>query len=137
MKKTRKGLAAEGATGARAEAPPAPLRCRSKVWLERQGRIALSAWRIELLEAIAELGSLSHAAERLNVPYRTAWYKLKDMENSLGIRLLESQSGGAEGGGSQLTVEARDLIARFHRASAGLAELIEERFRAEFRDLMS
>jgi hypothetical protein len=51
---------------------------RSKVWLERGGQVVLSAWRVELLEAIEATGSLARAAERLDVPYRTAWYKLKE-----------------------------------------------------------
>jgi hypothetical protein len=51
---------------------------RSKVWLERGGQVVLSDWRVELLEAIEATGSLARAAERLEVPYRTAWYKLKE-----------------------------------------------------------
>jgi hypothetical protein len=51
---------------------------RSKVWLERGGQVVLSDWRVELLEAIDATGSLARAAERLDVPYRTAWYKLKE-----------------------------------------------------------
>ena len=51
---------------------------RSKVWLERDGQVVLSDWRVELLEAIEATGSLARAAARLDVPYRTAWYKLKE-----------------------------------------------------------
>jgi molybdate transport system regulatory protein len=112
------------------------LRCNWKVWLERRGKVALSEWRIELLEAIAETGSLVRGAERMAVPYRTAWYKLKDIEECLGVKLLATQSGGAKGGGSDLTPEALDLIARFRRVTAGLSDLVEHRFRAEFADLL-
>ena len=109
---------------------------RSKVWLERGGQVVLSDWRVELLEAIEATGSLARAAERLEVPYRTAWYKLKEIERRLGVRLLETQSGGADGGGSQLTAEARQMVARFRRLNAGIDELIAERFRAEFGALL-
>jgi len=34
--------------------------------------VVLSEWRVELLEAIDALGSLSRAAETLGIPYRTA-----------------------------------------------------------------
>ena len=112
------------------------LRSRSKVWLEQDGKVVLSEWRAELLEAIDETGSLARAAEKLEVPYRTAWYKLKEIEERLGVKLLETQSGGADGGGSRLTVEGQQLIRRFHRLGAGIAELVEERFRAEFGDLV-
>ena len=56
----------------------AALRARSKVWLERDGQVVLSDWRVELLETIEATGSLARAAARLDVPYRTAWYKLKE-----------------------------------------------------------
>ena len=115
--------------------PTAGLACRSKFWLERDGRLALSEWRVRLLEAIAATGSLAKAAERLGVPYRTAWAKLKDIEESLGVRLLATQSGGVDGGGSDLTPEAVELISRFRRITVGLAALVDERFAAEFHDL--
>jgi molybdate transport system regulatory protein len=109
---------------------------RSKIWVERGGEVALSEWRMALLEAVEETGSLSHAAERIGVPYRTAWYKIKDIEESLGVKLLDTQSGGPEGGHSELSPEARDLLARFRRVTAGIAELVEARFRAEFGDML-
>lgn len=132
-------MAGERARRARPRSAPrdsGQLRCCSKIWLERDGKVALSEWRIALLEAVEETGSLTRAAEKMDVPYRTAWYKIKDMESSLGVRLHATQSGGAEGGGSDLTPEARAVIARFRRVTAGLADLIEARFRAEFGDML-
>jgi molybdate transport system regulatory protein len=108
------------------------LRPRSKVWLEQDGQVVLSEWRVELLEAIEATGSLSAAAQRLGVPYRTAWSRLKQMEERLGARLLETQVGGPEGGGSRLTAEARDVITRFRRVVDGVAELVDRRFQQEF-----
>ena len=117
------------------ERPERP-RVRSKIWVERATDVLLSEWRIELLEAVAQTGSLARAAEQLGVPYRTAWHKIRETEERLGVRLLETESGGAEGGGSRLTDEARDLIGRFRRVTAGVADLVERRFRAEFGDLL-
>ena len=91
----------------------------------------LSEWRVALLEAVDETGSLAGAAERLDVPYRTAWQKVKEIEERLGVRLLLTESGGTAGGGSRLTDEAKDLIARFRRVTVGVADLVEHRFRAE------
>ncbi|HEY8475521.1 MAG TPA: LysR family transcriptional regulator [Chloroflexota bacterium] len=107
---------------------------RSKVWVEQEGKVVLSGWRVALLEAVEETGSLTRAAEKLGVPYRTAWYKLKEIESRLGVRLVASQSGGAAGGGSCLTPEGRRLVEGFHRVTAGLAEVVDQRFRAEFGD---
>ena len=111
-----------------------PLEIRSKIWIERRGGVVLSEWRVELLEAVDAHGSLSHAAAALEIPYRTAWERIKSMEAELGTRLLASESGGAEGGGSHLTAEARDLCRRFRRVSGGIQEVVSRRFAAEFGD---
>ena len=108
------------------------LMLRSKVWLELDGQVVLSDWRVRLLEAIEETGSLARAARALEVPYRTAWYKLREIEERLGVRLLDTRSGGADGGRSHLTAEAHELIGRFRRASAGIDEQLDRRLRAEF-----
>jgi molybdate transport system regulatory protein len=112
-----------------------PLEIRSKIWIERGEEVVLSEWRVELLEAIDAHGSLSRAADALDVPYRTAWERVKATEAELGVRLLESQSGGADGGGSLLTAEARDLCRRFRRVSGGIQEVVSRRFAAEFGEL--
>lgn len=110
----------------------APLEQRSKLWIERGGKVALSDWRILLLEMIGRTGSLSRAAEELGVSYRSAWQRLKESEERLGVRLVLTQSGGADGGGSTLTDVARDLVRRYHRFSDGIAELVDQRFKESF-----
>ena len=37
---------------------------RVNLWLERDGNVVLSLWRVRLLEALAETGSISGAADR-------------------------------------------------------------------------
>lgn len=108
------------------------LRPRSKVWLEVGGDVALSEWRVELLEAVEAHGSLTAAAQALGVPFRTAWDRVREMESRLGIKLLDTQSGGPGGGHSVLTPEAREVIARFHRIVDGIGELVDRRFQEEF-----
>lgn len=105
---------------------------RSKCWVEADGELVLSDWRVDLLCAVDELGSLSAAAERFEVAYRVAWGKIKEIEARLGYALLEGHSGGAGGGGTQLTPAGRELVERYNRFRAGLTELIEQRFRDEF-----
>jgi molybdate transport system regulatory protein len=113
-----------------------PLEIRSKIWIERRGRgnVVLSEWRVELLEAIDAHGSLSRAAEALDIPYRTAWERVKATEGEIGFRLLDSESGGLDGGGSSLTPQARELCRRFRRISGGIQEVVSRRFAVEFGD---
>ena len=108
---------------------------RLKIWLEGQdGLVALSDWRVGLLDAIARHGSLVGAARELGVPHRTAWQRLREMEERLGTRLVEASSGGATGGESHLTPAAQDLMRRFEALRAGLDEQVAERFRLHFGD---
>jgi molybdate transport system regulatory protein len=114
------------------------VRPRLKLWIETDnGEVALSEWRITLLQAVAQHGSLVAAARALGVPHRTAWQRVQEMEKSLGVRLLETTSGGASGGWSRLSPAAEDLIRRYEALRAGLDDLVGERFRDGFRDLSS
>ncbi len=46
------------------------------LWIEKDGKVVLSAWRVQLLEAIEAAGSISAAAEQMRLPYRRAWEKV-------------------------------------------------------------
>lgn len=48
--------------------------------------------------------------------------------------LLITETGGADGGRSRLTSQARELIRRFHRVADGLHEQATARFSDVFRD---
>jgi molybdate transport system regulatory protein len=105
-----------------------------KVWVDSDGEVALSEWRIALLEKVELCGSLAEAARQLDIPYRTAWYKLREMQAALGCVVLVGRSGGASHGGMVLTERAREAIRRYRRVTSGLEELIAERFAREFAD---
>src|SRR5438874_709636 len=104
-----------------------------KVWIEAQdGRVVLSEWRVALLEAVGRHGSLSAAARELGVPHRTAWQRVREMEERLGMKLVDASSGGARGGTSRLTQAAQEVIDSYHRMRSGLDEQVRERFLEAF-----
>jgi molybdate transport system regulatory protein len=88
---------------------------RLNVWFEREGEVVTSRWRVRLLESIDREGSISAGARAMDVPYRVAWQKVHEMEERLGLRLLETQTGGTEGGGARLTEDGRDHVERMRR----------------------
>ena len=61
------------------------MRMRCNFWIEVEGEVALSGWRVALLEAVEETGSISAAAGRLNVHFRVAWRKLQEQSDKNGI----------------------------------------------------
>lgn len=94
------------------------LRVRTKVWVERaDGEVVISDFRARLLEEIERRGSVAAAARDLDLPYRTAWKKLQEMEHAAGASLLETASGGAEGGTTHLTPTATELLRAFRELS--------------------
>ncbi len=107
---------------------------RSKVWIEHEGEVVVSDWRIALLEAVAATGSLAAAARGMKVPYRTAWQKLKAMETQCGMPLVIAVSGGEGGGTSHLTPQACELIQRFHTITQGVQEEVAARFDRVLRE---
>jgi len=109
-----------------------PMEPRVNLWIEIDGQVVLSRWRIKLLTAVAETGSISAAAERMGVPYRRAWEKIHEMEQRLETPLLDTQTGGPGGGGASLTSAAQDYIARFRRFSAGIDLYVQQQFQEAF-----
>jgi molybdate transport system regulatory protein len=109
-----------------------PLAPHLNLWVERDGRVVVSRWRVRLLEAIAETGSISAAANLLGVQYRLAWDRLQEMEEGLGAPLVERRVGGAGGGGARLTEAGADLVARFNRLAAQVDESLTDSFAEVF-----
>ncbi|MBU1226785.1 MAG: LysR family transcriptional regulator [Actinobacteria bacterium] len=105
---------------------------RFNLWIEAGGEVAASRWRMELLSAIEEHGSITAGAREMGVPYRVAWQKVHEMEERLGMQLLETQTGGAEGGGARLTEAGREHVGRMRafcdRADRAIREIYSETF---------
>ena len=87
---------------------------------------------MELLRAVAACGSISAAAEQLDVPYRTAWQKIHEMETRLGRRLVETQTGGHHGGGARLTPAAEHYVEQFERFAHDMERFVADSFAAHF-----
>jgi len=85
---------------------------------------------VELLRGVDEHGSIHRAAEELGRSYARMQQRIVDLEDAVGP-LVERQRGGADGGGSDLTENARSLLTRFDRletAFAGVASVEESVF---------
>ncbi|RME50616.1 MAG: LysR family transcriptional regulator [Caldilineae bacterium] len=104
------------------------MQVKSNIWLEIEGQVILSRWRMRLLQAIQETGSISKAAEMMNVPYRRAWEKIHQSEAGLGVKLVETQIGGSGGGGAHLTPECLTLMDKYAQLTRGINTSLQQRF---------
>ena len=87
---------------------------------------------IRLLECIEQEQSLQKGAARAEVSYSNAWLTLNRMEEALGSRLVERKLGGATGGGSSLTQDGLQWVARYRRLEQQLGEALFEIQHKEF-----
>jgi molybdate transport system regulatory protein len=106
---------------------------RQKLWLEQDGRLVMSDYRLRLLLLVAETGSLARAASAMGLSYRRAWGKVKELEANLGLPLVQSEVGGAGGGHTALTAEGAELVRAYQRFQERLAGALEQAFDEELR----
>ena len=84
--------------------------------------IAVGPGKIALLEAIAECGSISAAARRLEMSYRRAWLLVDELNRSLARPATRTAQGGERGGGASLTPAGVALLRHYRQAERdGLA----------------
>ena len=99
-----------------------------KLWIEKKGLLVLSDYRVQLLQHVAETGSLAQAAERMGLSYRRAWGKIKEIERNLGVRLVQSEVGGRGGGATRLTPEGERLLALYRRFRRAVESDLDREF---------
>jgi molybdate transport system regulatory protein len=106
---------------------------RSKIWIEVDGEPVFGRGRRFLLEAIDTYGSINQAARKVDISFRKAWSHIKAMEKRLGVKLVERQTGGKNGGGALLTDDAREFIKKYEEMEKGIQEYVDDRFKMIFK----
>ncbi len=86
----------------------------------------------ELLRGVAAHHSLRAAAAKMEMAYSKAWTIVKNAEDCLGCKLLNSAAGGKNGGGASLTPEAERLLAAYDAYCREVNEFARARFDEAF-----
>lgn len=68
--------------------------------------------RADLMELIAETGSISEAARRMGMSYKRAWGLVQALNDGFGAALVETARGGRDQGAS-LTTAGREVLERY------------------------
>lgn len=104
--------------------PKTPLHCGITLRLYREEKV-FGPGVAELLETVRETHSLRSAAMRMDMAYSKAWKVIKEAEKGFGFALLDSATGGRQGGGATLTPEADVLLSRFRAFEAECKQAME------------
>ena len=99
---------------------------KSKVWLEKDGKLLMGWGRATLLERIDQLGSISAAARSMNLAYRNAWLWVQAMNSLAPHPLVEKSTGGPHGGHARLTEEGRRIVEEYKQKRARVRETLSE-----------
>jgi molybdate transport system regulatory protein len=74
--------------------------------------------RIDILQRIGQVGSISEAARGAGVSYKAAWQALETLTNLAGTPLVDKAVGGSGGGGAVLTAAGQQVL----QAAQAMAE---------------
>jgi molybdate transport system regulatory protein len=96
---------------------------------------ALGPGKIDLLEAIAETGSIRAAGNRFKMSYRRAWELVAELNGMFAKPLVNAETGGKGGGGATLTPLGREVVRRFRDMEAASWSVIEPDFKALSKQL--
>ena len=100
---------------------------REKVFFD--GRTAM------LLSLVAETASVRTACQRMQMSYPSGWNVIRALESQLGRTLIQRSQGGAGGGKSLLTEDAKHLLAQYEAYSAALRDEAAMLYNAYFEGL--
>ena len=104
-----------------------------KVTVRRQGEGFFGPGIAELMERIAECGSVKEACLRMGLSYSKGRFILKRAERAWGCPLVAVRHGGSGGGAAVLTPEGEALLAAFRQMEAEIKKSAEEHFREFLR----
>ncbi|PUA28254.1 MAG: MopB-like protein [Cellvibrio sp. 79] len=116
----------DNTTGAR-------LKIQARLMLDEE--IAFGPGKADLLDAIAATGSISAAGKQMGMSYRRTWLLVDAMNRCFQNPLVETATGGVQGGGARLTNYGIDILQRYRRLQSDIAILSTQHF-PEFKPLL-
>lgn len=108
-----------------------PLRPSVKLRLAKQDTF-FGPGVAEFLILVDQTNSMQTACREMEMSYSKGLRIIKKAERYLGCPLIESRSGGASGGSSHLTAEAKDFLARFQGMEKELKAVTAQLFAKYF-----
>lgn len=101
-----------------------PVKFDLKLRLVQGDDVAIGPGKADLLQAIAQTGSISAAARAMNMSYRRAWLLVEVMNRSFKEPVVTRSVGGSHGGGAHLTETGVLALAEFRKVEAASLDAV-------------
>lgn len=88
---------------------------------------------VRILELVKETNSLSSSYKKMGLSSSKGWKIIKRAEEDLGFPLIESTTGGKDGGYSVLTEEGMDFLHKYNEFVNELDILAKQIFEKHFK----
>jgi len=90
------------------------------------GKVVFGPGKADVLEKIAETGSLAAAARSLGMSYMRAWRLVKEMRQLYAKPLVEMKRGGKAQGGAKLTATGKRALRLYRQMEREALEATEK-----------
>lgn len=87
-----------------------PLDAKTRFRVQVKHAVAIGPGKADVLQAIAETGSIAEAGRRLGMSYQRVWSLVRAMNGDFVEPLVLTQRGGAAGGGAGLTDSGKQVL---------------------------
>ena len=101
---------------------------KAAIKIEFADDLKLGRGKVRLLELVAETGSISAAARKMNMSYRRAWLLMDELNHMFGRDVIETAAGGCGGGGAHVTAFGLRVIQVFRDLESEADALVQSRF---------
>lgn len=95
-------------------------------WVYIDGVKFFGPGRVQLLNHIKDTGSIAQAAKAMEMSYKKAWRMVDEMNTLGGGPYVIAHKGGQQGGGTELTERAQNVLDAYDRLNSRLRAVIEE-----------
>lgn len=106
---------------------------KTKTWIENaDGDLLFGKGKTELLELIAQTGSLLHASRIMGLNYKKAWTHLQVLQKNSQEELVITRQGRSKDSGTKLTPRAKELMENYSLLQKDIEEYANKRFKELF-----
>ena len=104
-----------------------PLNAKTRFRVQVKHAVAIGPGKADVLQAIAETGSIAEAGRRLGMSYQRVWSLVRAMNGDFVVPLVLTQRGGSAGGGAGLTPTGHQVLTIYRALEQDAEQAVAKR----------